>query len=187
MRNKGCFADIHSMIFLPELFYMSSQRQIWSSPAGRVERRNYNHDEIMSGIIAPTGASSVTVQFTFFSTESGYDILTLKSCTAISCLQTGTVTLGTYSGSTIPSPVTSNSGIILIQWATDSSVLASGWTMNWSSVNPGGMIVTDSARTSQPVHQSDSGVPLSDDSRGVHWPAGLSSIKVEKGRIVLAI
>jgi hypothetical protein len=177
VRNVGCFAVIHYMIFLPELFYMSSQRQIWSSPAGRVERRNYNHNEIMSGIIAPTGASSVTVQFTFFSTESGYDILTLKSCTAISCLQTST--LGTYSGSTIPSPVTSNSGIILIQWATDSSVIVSGWTMSWSSVNPGGMNVTDSARTTQPVHQSD--------SRGVHWPAGLSSIKVEKGRIVLAI
>ncbi len=111
--------------------YMLSEPQIWTSAAGSVKRINYDVDEVMSGIIAPDGAGSVTLIFDSFDTEEEYDFVTIKSCTAIDCSETSV--LGEYSGSTIPGPLTSNSGIMLIEWESDESVTFSGWSAHWSS------------------------------------------------------
>jgi hypothetical protein len=113
------------------MFSLSSQQQVWTQSLGGVYRTNYANAEVMSGIIAPTGAMSITLQFTAFATEQGYDFVTLKSCTAIDCLQSSE--LGRFSGSTIPSPVTSNTGFMMIQWSSDYSVIASGWSAIWNS------------------------------------------------------
>ncbi len=115
-----------------EIFYLNTQQQTWTSPAGTVTRTNYGNYESMSGVIAPAGVSSITLQFTSFQTEQNYDIVIVKSCTAIDCLQS--TVLGQYSGSSIPSPVTSNTGVMLIQWTSDSIVTRSGWSASWSSV-----------------------------------------------------
>ncbi len=125
--------DIYAMFFAGTAVvnYMTSQRQTWTSSTGTVERRNYNNNEVMSGIIAPTGAGAVTLRFTVFNTESGFDFVTVKSCTATNCLQSGVTELGRYSGSTIPGPVTSNTGIMLIEWTSDSIVFTSGWSADW--------------------------------------------------------
>jgi hypothetical protein len=129
------FFHISSADVSSEVFYMSYQQQTWTTPAGVVERRNYNDGEIMSGIIAPTGAFSIRLQFNFFSTESCCDFVTVKSCTAIDCLQSRV--LGTYSGSKDSFQVTSDTGVVLIQWSTDSSVVSSGWSATWTSVTGG--------------------------------------------------
>jgi hypothetical protein len=128
---------------------MSSQQQIWTSSVGSVERRNYNNNEIMSGIIAPTTAGSVTLRFTFFDTEVGYDFVTIKSCTAIDCQQS--TELGKYSGSTIPGPLTSNTGILLIEWKSDVIVTASGWSASWMSSTVAGMVFEKVELSRQPV------------------------------------
>ncbi len=124
-----------------QIFNMSDQVQMWTSPAGSVERKSYDVDESMSAVIAPPGASSVTLQFTSFDTEEEYDFVTIKSCIAIDCLQS--IELGQYSGSMIPDSVTSGTGILLIQWETDASVIAPGWSADWSSesVLEGGCLV----------------------------------------------
>jgi hypothetical protein len=119
---------------------MSSQQQTWTSLAAAVKRTSYENLEIMSAVIAPTGATSVTLQFTSFDTEKDYDFVTIKSCAAVNCSQSSE--LGKYSGSTIPSPVTSDTGIMLIQWKSDISIILSGWSANWSSLAPGGKTQT---------------------------------------------
>jgi hypothetical protein len=112
---------------------MSSQRQTWTNAAGSVQRMPYSNNEAMSGIIAPTGATSITLQFTLFVTEAGYDFVVLSSCTAIDCSQKSEI--GKFSGNTIPSPVTSNTGVMLIEWTSDFSnvVYTSGWSATWTS------------------------------------------------------
>ena len=116
---------------------MSSEQQTWTSLAGAVQRNDYDNSEIMSAIIAPPGATSITLQFMSFETEEECDFVTISSCTAAdNCSQSSE--LGKYSGSTIPGPVTSETGIMLIQWETDFSVVYSGWSADWSSIIAGG-------------------------------------------------
>ena len=85
----------------------------------------------MSAIISSSAA--ITLTFNSFDTESGYDELTVSSCTTTQC-STVNVLLDAYSGSTIPSPVTSTTGIMLIEWQSDGSVTRSGWDAVFSSV-----------------------------------------------------
>jgi hypothetical protein len=119
---------------------MHSGQQIWTSSAGSVSRMNYGSREVMSGIIASNG--SVELWFCLFDTEAGYDFVTVSSCDSIDCSQTSV--LGEYSGSTIPAPVTSITGILLIQWTSDESNTASGWTAEWSASASAGACVAQS-------------------------------------------
>jgi cubilin len=116
---------------------MSSEPQTWTSSSGSVERMNYEVNEDMTGIIAPTGASFITLRFTYFDAELGYDFVTVKSCTAIDCAETSV--LGEFTGSTIPGPLTSNTGILLIAWWSDEIITRTGWAANWSSGMPVGL------------------------------------------------
>jgi hypothetical protein len=123
---------------------MSSDQQIWTSSAGSVSRmnygNNYGNEEYMSGIIALN--DFVELRFCYFDTEAGYDFVTVSSCDSIDCSQTSV--LGKYSGSTIPAPVTSITGILLIQWTSDLSNTASGWTAEWSASASAGACVAQS-------------------------------------------
>ena len=90
----------------------------------------------MAGIIAPTGASSITLTFTAFDTELNYDKLTVLGCVTYDCSQTA-ILLDAYSGSMLPSPVTSSTGIMLIIWHSDASNSRSGWGATWSTDGSG--------------------------------------------------
>ena len=82
-------------------------------------------------IIAPSGASQITLTFTSFKTESGYDYVRVSSCSDSTC---GTKVLlrelsGTYS--TLP-VVTSSTGYMLIELTSDSSTVYSGFIALWT-------------------------------------------------------
>jgi hypothetical protein len=122
---------------MDEIFQLvNGQQQLWTRPAGIVRKVDYGNLENMSAVLAPAGAISVTLQFTAFHTEQNYDFLSVRSCTAVECAQTSL--LGRYSGSTIPGPLTSSTGIMLIQWTSDEENSDSGWSAAWSSVVVGG-------------------------------------------------
>ena len=108
---------------------MRSDQQTWTSSAGSVSRIRYRNNEVMSGIIASN--DSVELRFCYFDTEAGSDFVTFSSCVAIDCSQSSE--LGRYSGSTIPAPVTSSTGILQIQWTSDKGVKAPGWSAEWSA------------------------------------------------------
>jgi PKD repeat protein len=85
-----------------------------------------------SVVIAPTGANAVSITFTQFVTESGYDYLSIyDGPTSASPL------IGTYSGSSLPNgglPITSTGGALTITFVTDGSAVYSGFVANWNCV-----------------------------------------------------
>ncbi len=113
------------------MVYMRSNRQTWTSSTGSVSRMEYGNNDAMSGIIVSADRTAVKLQFCYFDTEPGYDLVTVSSCEAINCSQSSV--LGVYSGSTIPDPVTSSTGIMLIRWTSDGSQTRHGWSAEWSS------------------------------------------------------
>jgi hypothetical protein len=103
---------------------------VLSCISGRISRLAYNTNEAMSAIIS--SQVKVTLTFTTFNTEQGWDKVTVKSCTNTSC-SSSKVLLNGYSGSSVPSPVTSKTGVMLIQWSSDSAVNGPGWSATWNS------------------------------------------------------
>ena len=86
---------------------------------------NYSSSEDYTTTIAPTTSGDlVTVTFSAFATESGYDYLYVYDGE-----DTSAALLGTYSGSSIPGPFTSthSSGKLTFRFTSDSSVNDSGW------------------------------------------------------------
>lgn len=112
---------------------ISNQNPIWNYAYGYVSRLNYAALESMSGVIAPLGATSVTLRFISFATEKGSDFVTVKSCLNISYCDT---VLLHHSGPTLPGLVTSATGIMRIEWDSDDMVTATGWEATWSAVYP---------------------------------------------------
>ena len=97
---------------------------------GTISRLNYANSETMYAIIAPAGANSVTISFTAFNTEYGYDTLKVYQCSSLtSC---GTQLLQVSGSEYIPSGATSTTGILRLVWSSDSSVTSTGWSAFWS-------------------------------------------------------
>ena len=88
----------------------------------------------MQAIIAPLGANSVTLTFSKFTTSS-YDILYVAQCAnIIACSIDDTLTmLLTRSGTSLPSAVTSTTGVMLLVWVSDNMGTASSWSASWTS------------------------------------------------------
>ena len=80
-------------------------------------------------LISPPCATTITLSFQKFATESGYDFFTVYDGTTTAGLQ-----LMSYAGTTIPAPVTATSGSMLIVWRSDISIIDSGFACTWESV-----------------------------------------------------
>jgi hypothetical protein len=109
---------------------LEAERTIRVCPAGHFLKLGYGNSESMSAIISYPAA--ITLTFYVFHTEAGADKLTLSSCPDISC-STKTVLLDGYSGSIMPSPVTSSTGVMLIEWKSDETATTLGWAATWNS------------------------------------------------------
>jgi hypothetical protein len=72
-----------------------------------------------------TGAGRITVQFTEFSTESGYDYVKLYDGAS-----TSSTSLGSFSGMTVPAPVTSTSSSLTVTFTSDNSAANNGFVAN---------------------------------------------------------
>lgn len=87
----------------------------------------YSNNLNCSWTIAPPGANSVSLQFSTFSTEAGYDKVFVYDGSAT----TGTL-LGTFSGTQLPSQVlTASSGIMTVVFTSDGSQQGGGWSTNY--------------------------------------------------------
>ena len=83
----------------------------------------YSNSQSCTWVI--TAAGRITVQFTEFSTES-----TLDSVKLYDGASTSSSLLGSFSGTTMPAPVTSTSGSLTVTFTSDSSVLDNGFVAN---------------------------------------------------------
>ena len=89
---------------------------------------NYQNNETRGmGIYLP--GATITLKFSAFSTEAGYDILKIYD----NLSATGTP-IATLSGGALPSPVTSTTGEMSLRFTSDYSNVSSGWSASWTSI-----------------------------------------------------
>lgn len=90
---------------------------------------NYSDSTTCKWVIAPAGASQISLNFTTFNTEATYDIVTVYDGPTESY-----PVLATWWGNTLPPTITSTGGAMCIKFTTDSTTNYSGWTANYTSV-----------------------------------------------------
>ncbi|MFZ4400931.1 MAG: CUB domain-containing protein [Bacteroidales bacterium] len=88
---------------------------------------NYGNNQSCYWFIAPPCATSVTLSFTQFNTELNYDGIVIYDDLA------GTNQLAVYTGTSIPSSITSTTGKMLVVFLSDYSTTMQGFTANYTS------------------------------------------------------
>ncbi|MFY9308162.1 MAG: N-acetylmuramoyl-L-alanine amidase [Bacteroidia bacterium] len=89
---------------------------------------NYGDDERVLTLIQPSGATTLTLNFTSFSTEANYDYLFIYDGAT-----TSAPLLGKYDGTTSPGTVTASGGSLLLEFRSDCSTTGTGWAATWTS------------------------------------------------------
>lgn len=91
----------------------------------------YVNNENCTLLIQPTCATSITLTFQSFQSESNFDYLYIYDGTAVTA-----PLLVTANGQSLPSPsvVTATSGSMLIVWRSDVSIVYDGFQVSWTSV-----------------------------------------------------
>ncbi|MCX6327753.1 MAG: M4 family metallopeptidase [Bacteroidia bacterium] len=92
---------------------------------------NYGNNQQCAWYIAPPCATTVTLSFSAFNTESGYDGILIYDD------YSGTNKLAELTGTSIPTPVTSTTGQMLVVFVSDYSTTMQGFTANYTSTGSG--------------------------------------------------
>jgi hypothetical protein len=92
---------------------------------------NYSNNMNCTFLINPSGATSVKLHFLSFNTESGFDYVRVYNGAT-----TASPLIGAYSGATIPSDVTASSGVMLVEFVSNSSNTRSGWEATYTVTRP---------------------------------------------------
>ncbi|WP_299156216.1 CUB domain-containing protein [uncultured Tenacibaculum sp.] len=90
--------------------------------------QDYASNKNCTWLIKPANGGKVTLNFSSFNTESGYDFVTVYDGTTASATQ-----LGKFSGTSTPSAVTSTGNAMFVKFTSDGSVTAAGWAANYTS------------------------------------------------------
>ncbi len=88
---------------------------------------NYNDWDRNYWLIEPTGASAVTLSFSSFDLENGYDYLYVYDGDN----EYGSL-IGSYTGSTKPSSITASSGKLFVVFKSDCATTGTGWAASWN-------------------------------------------------------
>ncbi|MFT5860666.1 MAG: hypothetical protein ACI865_002780 [Flavobacteriaceae bacterium] len=89
---------------------------------------NYQDDERELWLIQPTSAVTITVNFTAFDLEIGYDNLFIYDGD-----NPDAPLIGSYTGTSSPGSITSTGGSLLIEFRSDCGTVAPGWEANYTS------------------------------------------------------
>lgn len=95
---------------------------------------DYNDYSDCKWLIEPSGATSITLDFTSFDTETDYDFVYVYDGST-----TSATLLGSFSGSTPPASLTSSGGIMLVHFTSDEIETALGWSASYTSVSTTGI------------------------------------------------
>lgn len=110
----------------------TSLTSIFGSFSDGSDTNDYINSLSCSWVIQPPSADSVTLRFDSFDTDTLKDIVYIYDGTD----NTGTL-LASYSGSAIPDSVVAHSGEMFVEFITDDSIRAAGWTATYTSNNAG--------------------------------------------------
>lgn len=89
---------------------------------------NYLDDERLIWTIAPTSATSVTVNFSSFNAENTWDYLYVYDGANINA-----PLIGYFTGTNNPGTITSSGGSLTFEWRSDCATVAAGWNATWTS------------------------------------------------------
>ena len=89
---------------------------------------NYTNSKTYTLLIQPSGATSISMNFTQWGLESGYDFLKIYNGTSVSA-----PLIGNYSA-TSPGTVTANSGAMTLRFTSDANTTGIGWKANWTAI-----------------------------------------------------
>jgi N-acetyl-anhydromuramyl-L-alanine amidase AmpD len=120
---------------------------------------NYSDDERELWLFQPTNATSITLNFTSFSTELNYDYMFIYDGNSID-----SPLIGQYSGTTSPGTITSTGGSILVEFRSDCGTTAPGWAVNWTSVVPNTVPPTTSIANLNDWKTADWNVSFTDNA-----------------------
>lgn len=120
---------------------------------------NYSDDERNLWLFQPTNATSITLNFTSFSTELNYDYLFIYDGNSIDA-----PLIGQYSGTTSPGTITSTGSSILVEFRSDCGTTAAGWAVNWTSVVPNTVPPTTSIANLNDWKTADWNVSFTDNA-----------------------
>ncbi|HIA07157.1 MAG TPA: T9SS type A sorting domain-containing protein, partial [Flavobacteriales bacterium] len=94
---------------------------------------DYGNNADCKWLIQPSGAASITLDFTAFDTETTYDKVKVYDGPT-----TSSNILGTFSGTSLPTTVTSTGGDMLLHFTSDGSIVKTGWDATYTSSTTGG-------------------------------------------------
>lgn len=120
---------------------------------------NYSDDERNLWLFQPNNATSITLNFTSFSTELNYDYMFIYDGNSIDA-----PLIGQYSGTTSPGIITSTGGSILVEFRSDCGTTAAGWSVNWTSVVPNTVPPTTSIANLNDWKTADWNVSFTDNA-----------------------
>ncbi len=94
---------------------------------------DYSNNTNVTTTIAPLGASSISLTFTSFDFEAGYDYLKIYNGPSASA-----PLIGSYDGNTLPNggTVVANSGSVTLVQTSDGAVVKSGFIAQWQCTMP---------------------------------------------------
>ena len=98
----------------------------------------YANNSQCTWLIQPENATSITLSFSSFQTESDYDGVVVYDG-----VDNSAPIIGSFSGPSIPSPVTSSDGAMFIEFLTGTAVRDNGWTANYTSTTGVGVKMSD--------------------------------------------
>jgi hypothetical protein len=91
---------------------------------------NYVDDERILWLFQPTNASSVTLNFSAFNIESGYDKLFIYDGATIN-----SPLIGVYTGTNSPGVINSSGASLLVEFRSDCGTVAAGWSATMTSTS----------------------------------------------------
>ncbi|MEZ4923057.1 MAG: N-acetylmuramoyl-L-alanine amidase [Crocinitomicaceae bacterium] len=106
---------------------------------------DYSDDERYLYLIEPANVSDITIHFNLFDLELNWDYMRIYDGNSLS-----SPLIGTYTGTSIPTDITSSGGAILLEFRSDCATQAAGWDISWTSVpdaNPADIIAPTTAVT----------------------------------------
>lgn len=103
---------------------------------------NYSDNLDCDWLIQPNNASSIDLNFTSFATEAGADSLYIHDGTDATA-----PVLGSFSGSSLPSNLSSTGGAVFIRFVTNGSTNDDGWELEYACNIPGGCTPSATACT----------------------------------------
>ncbi|MDH4474668.1 MAG: N-acetylmuramoyl-L-alanine amidase [Fluviicola sp.] len=121
---------------------------------------SYADDERLIWVISPPNVSSVSINFTQFSVEQGYDKLFIYDGNSIDANL-----IGVYTGTTSPGTITASGGALTLEFRSDCATTGTGWAANWTSTSldtepPSSVVeaISDYQTTNYTVHFTDSDI-----------------------------